>query len=75
MAAPKGIDKSSDTSVLLKAKLGFTCNSGRVIRWQGNGFIQGVGVQALCASKSCRHRLIAGSGHVGKGTLFSEAPP
>jgi len=49
VAAPKGIDKAGYAAFLLQVQLGFTGDSGRIIRRQGDGFIQGIGVQGLGA--------------------------
>ena len=70
----QGIHHAADSSVLLQEQLGVPRNARGKVRGQGNGLIQGVGVQTLGAAQGggqCFHRRAS---HVVERLLLREAP-
>ena len=68
------VDGATGTAFLLQEQLGITSNTCREVGWQGQGFIQGIGVQALGVTLGRGHRLNTGTGHIIKHILCSQAP-
>ena len=69
--AGPGIDHARNVGFFLQNELGVARNSARDFRRQGNGFIKGIGVQRLGATKHGRHGLDGRAHHIVIGILFS----
>ena len=70
----KRIHPRAEPAIALKVQLGVTGNAGRIIGWQGQGFVQGVGMQALGSTQDSGQGLQASPGDVVVGVLLGEAP-
>jgi hypothetical protein len=57
-----------------KVELGVAGDAGREVGRQGDGFVEGVGVQRLGAAEGGGHRLQAGAGDVVERVLLGQAP-
>ncbi len=69
-----GVDRAADAGLCLQVQLGIAGDTGRKIGRQGNGLIQGVGVQRLGAAEGRSHAFNTGAGHVVEGILLGQRP-
>ena len=58
----------------MQIQLGVTGNAGRIVGWQGQSFVQGVGMQALGPAQKGGQGLQARSSNIVVGVLLGEAP-
>ena len=74
LIAPQRIHPSGRARFLLQDQLGIPGNAGGVFRRQGNGFVQGIGVQALRAAPGGGQRFDGRPGDVVQRVLLRERP-
>ncbi len=60
--------------LFLNDELRVSGNACRELSRQSNGFVKGIGVERLCATKHCSHRFDGGTHHVVVGVLLGERP-
>ena len=73
-AAP-GVGHPAGARLVLQQELGVAGDPGGEIGGQGQGFVQGVGVQRLGVALRGRHGLDGGADHIVEHVLGGEAPP
>ncbi|MNE03209.1 hypothetical protein D3C80_957040 [compost metagenome] len=73
-AAAPGVDGAGQARLHLQQDLGVARDPGREVGRQGQGFVQGVGVQALGLTARRRHGLDHGARDVVEHVLRGEAP-
>ena len=72
-SAPR-VNDFADVGFFLEIYLSVASNTGREIRWEGDGFVEGVGVEGLGVTEGGTEGFDTGSGDVVEGVLFGEAP-
>ena len=72
-AGPR-VDDPGRARLLLQHQLGVAGDAGREVGGQGDGLVEGVGVQALGVALGGRHRLDAGAHDVVEDVLRGERP-
>ena len=68
------VDHAADVGLFLDVDLSVTGDTGAEIGRQGDGFVEGVGVQRLGVTQSGTHSLDAGTGHIVERVLLGERP-
>ena len=74
VAPAPGVGDPGRAAFHLQEQLGVAADAGGEIRWQGKGFVQTVGVQALGLAIDRRHGLDTGPGHVVVDILGGQGP-
>ena len=74
IGAGPGIDDAGDAGFLLKINLGVAGDARGELGGQGEGFIEGVGVERLGVAEGGGERLNAGAGNVVIWVLRCQAP-
>jgi len=69
-----GVHHIGDVGFFLDDQLGVPGDAGRKLRGQGDGLIQGIGMQGLGAAEDGRHGFNGGPHHVVVRILFGEGP-